>query len=142
MMNQYSLGNVWFVNKIKEVENADEEIKAIQNFDPEQTAVLQDVRHENMHAARRASSGVVATVGLGRPDHSRMDIVYPVIDDDQVRFQIDDTQLEAYEGFPATPCASATIDDFCMLIAALPEVLSQLVWIGQAVIVHPCRVGG
>ncbi len=40
MMNQYSLGNSWFVNKIKEVENADEEIKATQNFDPEQTAVI------------------------------------------------------------------------------------------------------
>ena len=40
MINQYSLGNAWFVNKIKEVENADEEIKAIQNFDPEQTVII------------------------------------------------------------------------------------------------------
>jgi hypothetical protein len=40
MTNQFRLGNAWFVNNIKEVKNADEEIKAIKNFDPAQTAVI------------------------------------------------------------------------------------------------------
>jgi len=40
MMNEFRLGNAWFVNYIKEVNNADEEIKAIQNFNPEMTAVV------------------------------------------------------------------------------------------------------
>jgi len=40
MMNEFRLGNAWFVNYIKEVNNADEEINAIQNFNPEMTAVV------------------------------------------------------------------------------------------------------
>ncbi|MCF6366844.1 MAG: YfhO family protein, partial [Bacteroidales bacterium] len=40
MTNRFRLGNAWFVNEIKEVENADEEIKAITRFNPERTAII------------------------------------------------------------------------------------------------------
>lgn len=59
MMNQYSLGNAWFVNKIKEVENADEEIKAIQNFDPEQTAVIDKRFKDQFFKFKKDSSAAI-----------------------------------------------------------------------------------
>ena len=40
LMNDNRLGNAWFVNEIKEVENADKEIEVMKNFDPEKTAVV------------------------------------------------------------------------------------------------------
>lgn len=40
MMNNFILGNVWFVNEIKQVNNADEEIKSIRAFNPERTAII------------------------------------------------------------------------------------------------------
>ncbi len=46
MMNQFQLGNAWFVHDIKDVKNADEEIKAVQNFNPERTAII-DVRFKD-----------------------------------------------------------------------------------------------
>lgn len=39
ILNEFRLGNAWFVDYIKEVDNADEEIKAVQNFNPEMTAI-------------------------------------------------------------------------------------------------------
>ncbi len=46
MMNKFRLGNSWFVNEIKIVENADEEIKSVTRFNPERTAVI-DKRYNN-----------------------------------------------------------------------------------------------
>jgi len=40
MMNNLNLGNAWFVNEIKEVANADEEIKSVRAFNPERTAII------------------------------------------------------------------------------------------------------
>ncbi|NPA45309.1 MAG: YfhO family protein [Chlorobi bacterium] len=40
IMNNFNLGNAWFVNEIKEVENADEEIKSVRAFNPERTAII------------------------------------------------------------------------------------------------------
>ena len=40
MMNNFRLGNAWFVNEIKEVKNADEEIKSVRAFNPERTAII------------------------------------------------------------------------------------------------------
>jgi len=37
--NPYTLGNAWFVSKIKWVNNADEEIQALQNFNPLEIAI-------------------------------------------------------------------------------------------------------
>jgi len=46
MMNQFNLGNAWFVSEIKEVDNADAEIKAVSSFNPERTAII-DKRFKN-----------------------------------------------------------------------------------------------
>ncbi len=40
LQNRYALGNAWFVNSIRMVENADEEISAVQNFKPSHTAIV------------------------------------------------------------------------------------------------------
>jgi len=40
MTNQFRMGNAWFVNEIKEVENADEEIKSVTRFNAERTAII------------------------------------------------------------------------------------------------------
>jgi hypothetical protein len=40
IMNPHALGNAWFVDKVKVVNNADEEIKAVQDFDPATTAIV------------------------------------------------------------------------------------------------------
>jgi len=59
MINQYNLGNAWFVNRIKEVENADQEIKAIQNFDPEQTAIIDRRFSDQFFKFRKDSSASI-----------------------------------------------------------------------------------
>ena len=46
MTNDFRLGNAWFVEKIEEVANADEEIKKLKNFDPSKTALV-DTRFKN-----------------------------------------------------------------------------------------------
>ncbi len=40
MTNQFRMGNAWFVNEIKEVANADEEIKSVTRFNAERTAIV------------------------------------------------------------------------------------------------------
>ncbi len=45
LVNNYALGNAWFVNNIKIVADANEEIKAVQNFEPKNTAIV-DKRFE------------------------------------------------------------------------------------------------
>jgi hypothetical protein len=40
MPNTLALGNVWFVSEVKMVNNADEEIEALGDFDPEVTAIV------------------------------------------------------------------------------------------------------
>jgi len=42
IVNTHRLGNAWFVDKIKTVKNADEEIAAVQNFDPSTTAIVDE----------------------------------------------------------------------------------------------------
>ncbi len=39
-LNKYALGNAWFVNNYKIVDNADQEIMALQSFKPDQTAII------------------------------------------------------------------------------------------------------
>jgi uncharacterized membrane protein YfhO len=46
MMNYYRLGNAWFVENIKQVDNADQEIAAVRSFSPEVTAIV-DKRFAN-----------------------------------------------------------------------------------------------
>ena len=40
LRNPHALGNAWFVNDYKIVKNADEEIEALNNFDPQNEAVI------------------------------------------------------------------------------------------------------
>ncbi|MGQ0828317.1 MAG: hypothetical protein ACT4ON_07975 [Bacteroidota bacterium] len=42
LQNRYALGNAWFVNDIKMVKDADEEIKAVGEIDPARTAVIDE----------------------------------------------------------------------------------------------------
>ncbi len=42
LQNRYALGNAWFVNDIKKVKNADEEIKVVGEIDPARTAVVDE----------------------------------------------------------------------------------------------------
>lgn len=40
LMNRYAYGNAWFVKDVKIVENADEEILAVQDFEPLETVII------------------------------------------------------------------------------------------------------
>lgn len=42
LQNRYALGNAWFVNEVKMVKNADEEIKAVGEIDPARTVVIDE----------------------------------------------------------------------------------------------------
>ena len=42
LQNRYALGNAWFVNEVKMVKNADEEIKAVGEINPARTAVIDE----------------------------------------------------------------------------------------------------
>jgi hypothetical protein len=46
IVNPYALGNAWFVQDVKLVNNADEEIAAVESFKPENTAII-DKRFES-----------------------------------------------------------------------------------------------
>lgn len=50
--NPYSMGNAWFVNNIKMVENADEELNAIKDFDP-RTTTLVDKRFAHLVSSEK-----------------------------------------------------------------------------------------
>ncbi|MDR1896793.1 MAG: hypothetical protein LBR10_08390 [Prevotellaceae bacterium] len=49
-INGEALGNVWFVNKLQWVNSPDEEIVALKDFDPAQTAIIDIVWKENLPA--------------------------------------------------------------------------------------------
>jgi uncharacterized membrane protein YfhO len=54
MQNNYALGNAWFVKDYKIVEDADEEILAIREFDPATTAI---VRKDDVNEIEGVSPG-------------------------------------------------------------------------------------
>jgi hypothetical protein len=56
LVNQHALGNAWFVQSVKLVDNADQEIKALDNFDPKTTAVV-DKRFEKELSGFTSASG-------------------------------------------------------------------------------------
>ncbi len=59
LMNNFSLGNAWFVSYIKSVQNADEEIKSVQKFSPELTAVVDKRFKENFFKFRLDSAATI-----------------------------------------------------------------------------------
>lgn len=70
IINTYAYGNVWFVNNIKMVANADEEIKSISDIDPQTTALV-DKRFENMISKKQYQSDTTAKISLKsyEPNH-------------------------------------------------------------------------
>ncbi len=72
IFNQFALGHAWFVDDFEIVEDADAEIKAIRNFDPEKTAII-DKRFEDKLADYTASKDSLAGIELinYKPNHLR-----------------------------------------------------------------------
>lgn len=62
MMNKFQLGNAWFVDEIKEVASADEEIKAVQNFNSERTAIIDTKFKEYFFNFQKDSSATIKLV--------------------------------------------------------------------------------
>lgn len=61
--NPGALGNAWFVHNIKWVKNADEEMAALNNFDPANTAII-DERYKNMVGDWQPAVDSTATIKL------------------------------------------------------------------------------
>ncbi len=61
--NMYALGNAWFVQNIQWVNNADEEIAALKDFDPSKTAVV-DIRFKNILSNYKPSVDTTLKVKL------------------------------------------------------------------------------
>jgi len=69
-VNMQALGNAWFVNDVKLVKNADEEIDALTSFSPAETAIV-DKRFEtdlNGHIITRDQKGTI-TLKEYKPNH-------------------------------------------------------------------------
>lgn len=64
LKNPAALGNAWFVQEVKTVENADAEIKAIENFVPYNTAIVDKCFDDNLvdyKGGREAASSITLT---------------------------------------------------------------------------------
>lgn len=64
IVNNFALGNVWFVDDYKIVENADAEIAEIRNFDPSRTAIIDKRFEENLKGFKIENdslSGIILT---------------------------------------------------------------------------------
>lgn len=72
LINKYALGNAWFVNDYKLVENADAEIQAIQDFDPVTTAIIDKRFAEGLNGFQ-GSKDSLASIRLinYKPNHLR-----------------------------------------------------------------------
>ncbi|AFK03809.1 hypothetical protein Emtol_2673 [Emticicia oligotrophica DSM 17448] len=61
--NPDALGNAWFVNEVKVVKNADEEIKAVSNFNPRSVAFV-DERYKQYFSDKNIKQDTTATIKL------------------------------------------------------------------------------
>lgn len=68
--NPEALGNAWFVGSTKIVKNADEEIKALENFNPRQVAFI-DARYEEFLKGKSLIQDTTAAIKLTeyKPNH-------------------------------------------------------------------------
>lgn len=68
--NPDALGNVWFVEDYRIVSNADEEILALKDFNPEMEAII-DVRYENFVAGKSFTKDTLSSIKLEsyKPNH-------------------------------------------------------------------------
>ncbi|MCB0480903.1 MAG: hypothetical protein KDC83_05690 [Flavobacteriales bacterium] len=62
-LNDQALGNAWFVNRIIEVENADSEIAALNEFNPREEAVI-DRRFSDIYKSHEFKRDAAATIEL------------------------------------------------------------------------------
>lgn len=62
-VNPDALGNAWFVNEIKVVKNADEELKSVNNFNP-RTVAFVDQRYNNYLNGKSLKQDTTATIKL------------------------------------------------------------------------------
>lgn len=69
-INMEALGNAWFVNEVKMVENADEEINALEGFIPNETAIV-DKRFSEYVKGTDINRDSTATISLTsyKPNH-------------------------------------------------------------------------
>jgi hypothetical protein len=68
--NPYALGNAWFVREHQIVPNANAEIKAVKNFDPARTAIV-DARYESLLTDLKGAPDSAAIIRLASydPEH-------------------------------------------------------------------------
>jgi hypothetical protein len=52
LVNSTACGNAWFVDEVKQVANADEEIKTVANFNPKKTAIVDKVFADQLQGAK------------------------------------------------------------------------------------------
>ncbi len=62
-VNMQAMGNAWFVNDVRMVNNADEEIKTLDSFTPAETAIV-DKRFENQVKGHDISKDSLSTIRL------------------------------------------------------------------------------
>lgn len=63
LVNKHELGNAWFVNELKMVSNADEEISAVSDFNPANEAVV-DVRFNHLIEGLKLTTDSAANISL------------------------------------------------------------------------------
>ena len=68
MLQSSALGNAWFVNNIKIVQDADQEIAALSNFNPINTAIV-DVRFSNYLINNLDNSSSVIKLNTYKPNY-------------------------------------------------------------------------
>ncbi|HSH64329.1 MAG TPA: hypothetical protein VLB84_00685 [Bacteroidia bacterium] len=73
LMNKHALGNAWFVNTVKMVNNADEEIKQVGEIDPS-TVIVVDKRYENELSGFTPKADPSASIKL--TDYKANDLKY------------------------------------------------------------------
>jgi hypothetical protein len=73
--NRFALGNAWFVNNYKIVPNADEEISAMKNFNPSQTAII-DARFENLVSNYKNKKDTSSSITLN--SYQPNDLIYNI----------------------------------------------------------------
>jgi len=69
-INTEAMGNVWYIDSLQFVENADEEIKALTDFNPKKTAIV-DARYKDLLADVEIVTDTSAEINLSeyKPNH-------------------------------------------------------------------------
>ena len=80
LRNPYALGNAWFVEKYRIVSNADEEIAAVQDFDPSTEAII-DKRFEKYLSGFTPQSVAGSKISLTSYHPDKMEYAYSVQND-------------------------------------------------------------